>query len=70
MSGSSERIPTVFDLPEGSLHNCGVAVCQYLDVDGEMKFAYAHDPGAPLSTILGLLEAAKLHIYGRSFEED
>ena len=54
-----------FKLPEGSIPNGYVAVCQYIDAaDGEMKFACIWDTtDLPLSSTLGLLELAKHHIY-------
>jgi hypothetical protein len=60
-----------FDLPEGAVPNGCVAVCQYLDPDGEMKFAYIYDTTEmPLSSTLGLLDLAKHHIYAISQKED
>lgn len=60
-----------FKLPEGSIPNGFIAVCQYLDPDGEMKFAYIYDTTEmPLSSTLGLLDLAKHHIYAISQEKE
>lgn len=64
------RLADVFDLPEGAIPNGAVAVCQYLNIDGEMKFTYTYDTEEmPLSTTLGLLDLAKHSIYAKSQEE-
>lgn len=60
-----------FDLPEGAVPNGCVAICQYLDLDGEMKFACIWDTlELPLSSTLGLLELAKFHIYITSMGDE
>lgn len=60
MSGLSDY----FKLPDGAMSNGCVAVCQYLDTDGDMKFAVIYDMREmPLSSTIGLLELAKQHIY-------
>lgn len=59
-----------FELPDGAIPNGAVAVCQYLDADGEMKFVVTHEMcELPLSSTLGLLELAKQHLYSRSQED-
>lgn len=65
------RLSDIFELPEGSIPNGAIAVCQYLNPEGEMKFAHVYDTQEmPLSTTLGLLELAKQHIFRRSLEEE
>jgi hypothetical protein len=60
-----------FELPEGSIPNGAIAVCQFIDPDGEMKFVVNYDTtDMPLSSTLGLLELAKHHMYEISKEED
>jgi hypothetical protein len=69
--GDAAGLKDYFELPEGAVANGCVAICQYLDADGEMKFGYIYDTHhLPLSSTLGLLELAKQHIYGRSLEEE
>lgn len=58
------RLADHFELPEGAMPNGCVAVCQYLDADGDMKFAVIYDTTEmPLSSTIGLLELAKHHVY-------
>jgi hypothetical protein len=60
-----------FNLPEGAIPNGAIAICQYIDVDGEMKFNVLYDTNElPLSSTLGLLELAKFHMYEISMGED
>lgn len=60
----SARIAALFDLSEGAIPNGCIAVCQYLDSDGDMKFGVIYDTSEmPLSSTIGLLEVAKQHIY-------
>lgn len=64
------HLADIFELPEGSIPNGCIAVCQYLNSEGEMKFAHIYDTQEmPLSTTMGLLELAKQSIYARSQEE-
>lgn len=59
-----------FDLPEGSIPMGAVAVCQYIDPNGIMRFVYNYDTSnMPLSTTLGLLDLAKYDIHAISQEE-
>jgi hypothetical protein len=60
-----------FNLPEGAIPNGCIGVCQFIDADGEMKFAVIYDSdNLPLSSTLGLLELAKFHMYEISMGED
>lgn len=65
------KLVDIFELPEGAIPNGCMAVCQYVDPDGTMKYAYIYDTqDMPLSSTLGLLELAKQAIYTQSREEE
>ena len=69
--GVSADVRDVFDLPEGHIWSGGIAIGSYMDADGRMKFGYSYDTsGLPLSSTIGLLEIAKLDLYGESARRD
>lgn len=54
-------------LPDGAIVNAEVTITGYLDPeDGEMKYAVYCDADVSLSSVLGLLELAKLDLIERS----
>lgn len=63
-----------FKLPEGALLNCQIHVFQWIDGEtGEFKWYVHHDSDLPLSSVLGLLELAKMEMINRTenaFGED
>lgn len=70
MRGDVEGLHEHFELPEGSIANGCIAVIQYLDPDGAMRFGYIYDTmNLPLSVTVGLLELAKQDLCRRSLDE-
>jgi hypothetical protein len=71
MNQGEVKLQDVFQLPEGGIYNGGIAVCQYLNAQGEMEFGYVYDTtGLPLSSTLGLLEIAQHRLYEMTFKHD
>lgn len=71
MAEDMEGVQSYFDLPDGAIANGCVAVCQYIDADGEMRFGYMYDTHhLPLSSTVGLLELAKQDVLRRSADDE
>jgi hypothetical protein len=63
MASSHERC----DLPEGAIVNVEVGVVGYIHPDdGEMAWALRTNCDAPTSSVVGLLEMAKLDLIARA----
>lgn len=54
-------------LPDGSIINAEVSICQYIDPEtAVLKWAVFYDGEIPLSGVLGLLDLAKLDLINRT----
>ncbi len=54
-----DRIAALQELPDGAMPNAGIAIIQWLDTDGHLRWGSFTAGDVPLSTTLGLLDMAK-----------
>ena len=60
---NTRQVLTHCPLPDAAMPMAVVEVCQYLDEQGEQKYAFRFTEGAAGSTLLGLLELAKHQLF-------
>lgn len=60
---ATNTVQTLCPLPDAAMPMAVVEVVQYLDEQGEQKYAFRFTEGAAGSTLLGLLELAKHQLF-------